>query len=185
MNKKTSAIILTIIGLLLIIIGLSLTVFENINNKNDNKKGIETKIVENYETFKSKIDNFNNVRDQYYNDVAKNLYPESVESDYSEWIKSLDNYTVAVDDVVNVSDYLKDSCVNKYYSSTDTKNKCVSFIIAYETAVNYYTKDIYAFNDNLSLYRRNTVDANDSITDYKVKYNYVDIDSDGKFYGKD
>ena len=56
MNKKTSAIILTIIGLLLIIIGLSLTVFENINNKNDNKKGIETKIVENYETIKSKID---------------------------------------------------------------------------------------------------------------------------------
>ena len=44
---------------------------------------------------------------------------------------------------------------------------------------------MYAFNDNLNLYRRNNINSNSNIIDYELKYNYVDIDSDGKFWGKD
>lgn len=184
MNKKIPTIFL-IVGILLVIIGISLTVFKVTNNDSKNKKEKENKILEEYEKFRNKVDNFNSSRDDYYNKVAKNLYPESVENNYENWISTLDVYTKATDGVEEGSSYLKENCVNKYYSNNDVKNKCDAFVIAYETAINYYTKDVYAFNDNLNLYRRNNINSNSNIIDYELKYNYVDIDSDGKFWGKD
>lgn len=184
MNKKIPTIFL-IVGILLVIIGISLTVFKVTNNDSKNKKEKENKILEEYEKFRNKVDSFNSSRDDYYNKVAKNLYPESVENNYKNWISTLDVYTKATDEVEEGSSYLKENCVNKYYSNNDVKNKCEAFVIAYETAINYYTKDVYAFNDNLNLYRRNNINSNSNIIDYELKYNYVDIDSDGKFWGKD
>mgnify|MGYP004531853895 FL=1 len=184
MNKKIPTIFL-IVGILLVIIGISLTVLKVTNNDSKNKKEKENKILEEYEKFRNKVDNFNSSRDDYYNKVAKNLYPESVENNYENWISTLDVYTKATDEVEEGSSYLKDNCVNTYYSNNDVKNKCDAFVIAYETAINYYTKDVYAFNDNLNLYRRNNINSNSNIIDYELKYNYVDIDSDGKFWGKD
>lgn len=184
MNKKIPTIFL-IVGILLVIIGISLTVFKVTNNDSKNKKEKENKILEEYEKFRNKVDNFNSSRDDYYNKVAKNLYPESVENNYENWISTLDVYTKATDEVEEGSSYLKDNCVNTYYSNNDVKNKCDAFVIAYETAINYYTKDVYAFNDNLNLYRRNNINSNSNIIDYELKYDYVDIDSDGKFWGKD
>lgn len=184
MNKKIPTIFL-IVGILLVIIGISLTVFKVTNNDSKNKKEKENKILEEYEKFRNKVDNFNSSRDDYYNKVAKNLYPESVENNYENWISTLDVYTKATDEVEEGSSYLKDNCVNTYYSNNDVKNKCDAFVIAYETAINYYTKDVYAFNDNLNLYRRNNINSNSNMIDYELKYNYVDIDSDGKFWGKD
>lgn len=184
MNKKIPTIFL-IVGILLVIIGISLTVFKVTNNDSKNKKEKENKILEEYEKFRNKVDNFNSSRDDYYNKVAKNLYPESVQNNYENWISTLDVYTKATDEVEEGSSYLKENCVNKYYSNNDVKNKCEAFVIAYETAINYYTKDVYAFNDNLNLYRRNNINSNSNIIDYELKYDYVDIDSDGKFWGKD
>lgn len=184
MNKKIPTIFL-IVGILLVIIGISLTVFKVTNNDSKNKKEKENKILEEYEKFRNKVDSFNSSRDDYYNKVAKNLYPESVQNNYENWISTLDVYTKATDEVEEGSSYLKENCVNKYYSNNDVKNKCEAFVIAYETAINYYTKDVYAFNDNLNLYRRNNINSNSNIIDYELKYDYVDIDSDGKFWGKD
>lgn len=184
MNKKIPTIFL-IVGILLVIIGISLTVFKVTNNDSKNKKEKENKILEEYEKFRNKVDSFNSSRDDYYNKVAKNLYPESVQNNYENWISTLDVYTKATDEVEEGSSYLKENCVNKYYSNNDVKNKCDAFVIAYETAINYYTKDVYAFNDNLNLYRRNNINSNSNIIDYELKYDYVDIDSDGKFWGKD
>lgn len=184
MNKKIPFIVF-LVGVLFVIIGVSLMIFDSTNKINKDKKELENKILEEYEVFKQKIDSFNLARDNYYNKVAKNLYPELVEDDYEEWLDVLNNYTITTDDIENVSNYLKENCVNKYYSNNDIKNKCDSFVIAYETAINYYTKDIYAFNDNLDLYRSNNDGGKESILDYNLKYSYVDIDSDGRFFGKD
>lgn len=184
MNKKVP-IILLVMGILFVVIGVLLTVFNSVNSVNKDKKILENKVLEEYDLFKNKIDNFNLLRDDYYNKVAKNLYPESVKEDYGEWVDILNDYTKSIDEVESISNNLKENCVNKYYSNNDVKNKCDSFVIAYETAINYYIKDIYAFNNNLNLYRSNNDGGKESIIDYNLKYDYVDVDSDGRFFGKD
>lgn len=184
MKNKKLAVFALIVGILLIIIGLSVGIYTYINkNKEENKKYEET-ILKEYETFKTNTDTFNDMRTAYYNDVAKNLYPESVEEEYENWMEVLKNYTDSIDKVESSSNKLKEECVNKYHSNEDIKNKCESFVIAYETVMNYYTKDIISFNETINAYLDDAEDE-EEIQSYELKYDYTDINVDGKFIGKD
>lgn len=181
MKKKT--IIFLFLGFIFIILGISTLVYVNINRKNNEKKKIEETILSNHEIFKQKTDSFNEIREKYYTDVVNDLYPELVEENYENWITILDEYTSVVDEVENSSNDLKKFCVNKYYSNKDISNKCESFVIAYETVMNYYVKDINAFNDNLEKYRNTVEEEIEGIDNYKLKYNYSDLNEDGDFTG--
>lgn len=185
MKKHKFAIILLIIGTLLVVMGLSLTIYNYMNNKNNENKETEANILNNYEVFKQNSEKFYDFRSKtYYNEVTINLFPESVETDYDNWLKMLDNYTSLIDEVESSSSNLKKYCLNNtYYPTDDIKNKCEAFVIAYETVVNYYTKDIESFNDNITSYLNTTTKAT-KVKLYESKYNYVDINSDGNFIGK-
>lgn len=187
MKKRNFAFFILILGSLLIILGISIFVCQEITTNKKNKVEIENTIIEKYEVFKNNVELFNEIRSKYYSEVNENLYPETVELEYENWLIILEDYTSKVDAVEKDSDYLKENCVNKFYSNKDVSNKCEAFVIAYETVINYYTKDIIAFNENLNAYRReNSVNEQESeIKDYISKYNYIDINSDGDFIGKD
>lgn len=181
--KKKIIIVFLILGFVLIVLGTTSLVLVNINRKNNEKKKIEETILNDHETFKEKTDKFNKIREKYYNDVVNDLYPELVEENYEKWITVLDEYTSIVDEVETSSNNLKSLCVNKYYSNKDISNKCEAFVIAYETVINYYVKDINAFNDDLEKYRNTVEEEKEGIDNYKLKYNYSDINDDGDFKG--
>lgn len=187
MKKRNFAVFMLILGSLLILLGIGIFVYKEVTTNKNNKKEVENNITEQHEVFKNKVELFNEVRSKYYSEVNDNLYPESVESEYKNWLTILDDYTNKVDDVENASNYLKEKCVNTFYSNKNISNKCEAFIIAYETVMNYYTKDIISFNENLNAYRtKNNINLEESkIKDYPSKYNYMDINTDGNFIGKD
>lgn len=187
MNKRKFSLLILIFGILLIILGISIFIYQEITTNKKNQKQLENTITEKHEIFRNKVELFNEVRSKYYIEVNDNLYPESVESEYENWIVILDDYTAKVDEVEEESKYLKQNCIDKVYSNKEIMSKCDAFVIAYETVINYYTKDIISFNENIdTYYRQNTIDDKESkIKNYSSKYNYVDIDSDGNFIGKD
>lgn len=186
MKSKKIAIIVCVFGILLIVGGLSLGSYIYLMRQSKEHKKVEDKILTEYNTFKDNVESFNEFRNKsYYNKVATDLYVESVESDYESWIEVIDDYTKYVDHVEEASAYLKENCVNKYYSNSNIKNKCDSFVIAYETTLNYYTKDIISFNEIITSYLRNLEEEQDKIKLYDQKYDYMDINLDGKFIGKD
>lgn len=186
MKSKKFAIVVCILGILLIIGGLSYGCYAYINKQDKDQKEIENKILLEYDNFKKNAESFNELRSKtYYNGVAKNLYVESVESEYEAWIEILDKYTELTDKVENSSIFLKENCVNKYYSNENIRNKCDSFVIAYETTINYYTKDIISFNDTINSYLKKINEESENIKLYEQKYNYIDINLDGKFIGKE
>lgn len=186
MKSKKIAVIICIFGILLIIGGLSLGSCIYLVRQNKEHKRVEDKILVEYNIFKDNVESFNEFRNKnYYNEVATNLYVESVESEYESWVEVLNRYTELVDRVDNSSTFLKKNCVNKYYSNKNVKNKCDSFVIAYETTINYYTKDIFSFNDTITSYLKEISGEQENIRLYKQKYNYIDINLDGKFIGKD
>ena len=127
---------------------------------------------------------FNEIRSKYYKEVNDDLYPESVELDYENWIPILDEYTSRVDDVEEASSFLKQNCIDKSYSNKEIKSKCDAFVIAYETVINYYIKDIVSFNENIDAYFNENNVSGDKIKKYSLKYEYVDSDNDGNFVVK-
>lgn len=184
MKKKTIIIIMCIIGFLLVVSGVSIIVYNQIHEKNVENRKIEKKILEEYEVFREKVDAFTGSRNIYHDEVTVNLFPESVEEEYENWMTAIEQYTNSIDEVENVSNNLKELCVNKYYSNEDVNNKCAAFVIAYETAINYYTKDILSFNETIDEYHNVSVNGKKEIINYELKYNYTDINSDGNFVGK-
>ncbi len=185
MKRKTLAIIISIIGFLLVVSGVTYFVYDNLHQKNEANKNMENSIIKDYEVFREKVDAFTQSRTTYHDNVIVNLFTETVESDYEKWLPILEEYTSSVDDVENSSSNLKDLCVNHYYSNEDIKNKCQSFVIAYETTMNYYTKDIMAFNETIKQYHTTVTNSNENMKEYELKYNYTDINADGNFVGKD
>jgi len=186
MKKRKFAIIILVLAVVLISSGIGIFVYKEMSQSKKNKQEIENNIIKKHNQLEDKINAFNDIREKYYSDVNNNLYPESVESEYKNWLVVLDEYTSKVDEFEEASAYLKENCVNKFYSNKDVSNKCKAFVIEYETVINYYTKDIEAFNNNLNLYRTNNkIDEEESeIKNYSSRYNYIDIDTDGEFKGK-
>lgn len=181
--KRKFAITFLILGILLIISGITLLTVSYINEENKDKKDTENTILTNYTVFKNNIESFNEYRSgTYFDKVATDLFVESVEEDYNEWIETLNEYTVLIDNIDNSSTDLKELCVNTYYSNEELRNKCDAFVIAYETAINYYVKDIDSFNETINEYLSEY--GNEDIKLYELKYKYVDIDSNGEFSGK-
>lgn len=187
MKNKKLAIFMLVSGILLVVSGIITFICKEISDMNKEKKEIETNITNNYEKFRQDSEKFENIRNTYYSDVANNLFPETVKDNYQNWILVLDEYTTIVDSAEKNSYYLKEKCIDKYYPNQDIKNKCDSFIIAYETLINYYTKDIISFNNVINeYYTKNEINKEESeIKEYTLKYNYMDINSDGEFKGKD
>ena len=187
MKRRKIAIIMLVLGILLIASGIGVFVYKEVSTNKRNKEEIENRIIKDHNVLEEKITAFNEMRGKYYSEVNDNLYPETVESEYKNWLKVLDEYTSVVDEFEKASKYLKENCIGKYYSNKDVLNKCKAFIIEYETIINYYTKDIESFNENLVLYRTNNkIDEEESeIKNYATKYTYIDIDTDGEFKGRD
>lgn len=186
MKKRKYAIVVLVLAVVLISSGIGIFVCKKMSQIKKNKQEIENNIIEKHNQLENKINAFNEVRSKYFSEVNSNLYPESVETEYKNWIVILNEYTKKVDEFEEASAYLRENCVNKFYSNKDASNKCRAFVIEYETVINYYTKDIEAFNDNLDLYRTNNKinEEESEIKNYPLKYNYIDIDTDGEFKGK-
>lgn len=184
--KKKVAVILSILGCLLIILGIVITNYTGINKKNNELKDKQNTILKDYNVITEKNDSFNSFRSgNYYNNVAKDLIYLPVEENYNKWITTIDEYTALVDELEKSSKNLKELCINEKYSNKEVDNACKSFIIKYETTINYYTKDIMAFNNIIEQYYRINLLPSNDIKPYPLKYNFTDINTDGNFVGKD
>ncbi len=184
MKNKKIMIVLVIIAAVFVLIGLSFIVYRYFDQNKKEKQEIENQIIEDYEIFRKKTESFNEVRDTYYHQVANNLFLESVEEEYESWDGIIHQYTDAIDEVENNSIQLKNLCIAHYYAEENIQNKCSSFVIAYETAINYYTKDLKAVNELIQSYKKENKEK-EEIQEFSLKYDYIDLNSDGKFVGKD
>lgn len=182
-NKKIQIIIL-VVGITLIIIGLSILIYSNIHEQNQNTKKKEETVLTSYNTFKGSTELFNTAWDKFQTAVSSDLFVESVEDDYDVWQESIKEYKKAVDLVENDSKELKKVCINNYYKNKDVQNKCDAFIIAYETTINYFVKDIDTYNQFIKEYKKDN--DNKEVSEYVQDiYEYIDINEDGRFIGKD
>ncbi len=177
MKKKVVYILIAFIVLIVIATGIFL-IYKKIDKDNKEKKQIEEKIISSYTTFNEKKEIINSERKVYLLQIESNMISETLE-EYENWINEVNNYTVNLDNVEQASKYLKEKCIGTTYKNQDVKNTCDQFISAYETAINYYVKDIISFNEIL----KNI--SSGSKSEFELKYNYTDINKDGKFVGKD
>jgi len=188
MGQK-KGIILIILSILLIFIGLGVGL---ITSMNESKKEMDKKIDDiekNYKVFQPLTETFQTQRKSYVQEVVVDLFYESVEEKYKVWKEEIDEYQKVVEQIRVAAKPLYDLCIGQEYIDTNTINRCSAYVNNYETVMNYFVKDINEFNDFIDEYKTSyETKPNEEIKAYeldKEKYNFVDINDDGKFIGKD
>ena len=184
MSKK-NIIIITVIGTVLVFLGVLLTVINQINTQNEEKETKENNLKTYYSEFNEVASKFADKKMEYTEAVVENMYYESVTDEYDTWIKELKSYNELVDSILDAALPLKELCIDQVYTKEELKNNCDTYIINYETVMNYFVKDVYEFNTFITDYNN---EYNANVSTYELdssKYNYLDINDDGKFIGKD
>mgnify|MGYP004503109517 CR=1 FL=1 len=177
MEKKSSKKkVLWVLGILFILLVIIVIIYFVIGYKNDqieSKKKIDS-VITSYNNFKTHIDSFNKERDNFYQVVMKDMYYEDLKNNDTKTIEPLED------------DYkeLKDKCVDVLYPDVSVNNKCEAFVIGYEKAINSYVSDIKKYNENIKDYN-DVLEENDTkIEEVKLTIDYIDVDGDRKYLGK-
>ncbi len=181
--KNIKGIWIAVIGICLIIIGIIVTIVITEKEKMEEDKKLNKEINEKYTSFKEQAEEFTKVKAELDEGLLDNLYFEQVDLKYKEWTKDLDEYTKVVKKVDKYKDYIQSTCVDKELSNKDSKNKCDALVISYETAINYYVKDITKFNDFITEYNNETTTTSDDKDLYMLEFKQIDLNGDLSYSG--
>lgn len=179
--KKYTVLVL---GITLILSGILFMFYESFALEVDETKENEKQIEEKYESMKGLLNEINDSRGNIYNLVINDLYIEKVESSYSTWYQTYQSYKMVIDKMEEYKSELNRRCFNILYQDSNIQSKCDSMMLSYETAINYYVKDVGKFNDFIANYN-----VGKEETEYKQvidlgSYNYIDFNDDGRYTGK-
>ena len=201
MKREYAKLFSFILGITFILSGVIFAVTRSYKDDKQAKIDEENKIIDEiidvYEAFKGKIEEFSNRRDTLYEEYAEfTTYYTTMPDGYDAIIEKIKNYEILVSEVEDAAAYLKDNCENPTYSSIDANTKCNSYVINLEKTINVFVLDVEYFNSKLKEYNEWIIEENKSLKENE-KYNelalyetfkykdYIDVDNDGVYLGKE
>lgn len=178
--KPKKILLLPLGGIILIIIGITLTLSVSAKICKEKEEKNIVKIEELFLSVSEKMDSFSLIRKDFVIDVLNKLKLSYIDAEYEDWIKRIDEYKVATDEIIIKKEAIEELCVLQTYKNKKANNNCNSLFINYETAMNYFVKDIKAFNEFI----KSASKENIKVYDLDDIYVYADINNDGRFTGK-
>ena len=184
MSKKKKNILIIISIIILIITTITIGIYIFLSNIQKDKQKTEQNIqnIKNtYETFKNKIDTFDEKRQNVMQALSQGFYFETAEQTSLEWNKLFVEYDECVINIKQEIEQLDNLC-NTVYLDNDINTKCQVYKKNYEIMVNTLINDIDTYNTKLEEYNTWT----DSNTQYnkvalftsKEYKEYIDYDKD-------
>lgn len=179
--------VLIILGAVLIVFGISFSVYKTAMNKQERTEKTEAKILSDYDAFKEKIEIFSKEREEIYAKVFE-PYLEDLHEEHAEIFSYMTRYDAAVNDLVEVSKYLAKDGLKYKTNKEDIKEKLEAFKINYEQSINMFVDDATKFNEKIEAYNEYLEEnelSDERLATYELKLKYLDLNKDGKFDGKE
>lgn len=187
-NKKVK--ILVLIGITCIVWGLILMFISSVKKDQKEMNARMDKIVNSYDKFSKKIEEFNTMRDSLHTEFLDKVYYEKLETQDTDFKNKLKTYEELVSSIsLSTKNNLRKYCQdNIYYSSSDVNNKCAAYKQAYEEMVNSFVDDVNTYNSNIDQYNKylDTQGATNALRleKYQTKKQYIDYNKDGTYSGR-
>lgn len=187
-NKKVK--ILVLIGITCIVWGLILMFVSSVKKDQKEMNARMDKIVNSYDKFSKKIEEFNTMRDSLHTEFLDKVYYEKLETQDTDFKNKLKTYEELVSSIsLSTKNNLRKYCQdNIYYSSSDVNNKCAAYKQAYEEMVNSFVDDVNTYNSNIDQYNKylDTQGATNALRleKYQTKKQYIDYNKDGTYSGR-
>ena len=141
--KKGQKITIIILIIVLIVTGLSLTIYNFYKGYKEDKIKTEefiNNISTNYNIFLEDLNNINTKRELVYNEIFKETYYTDMQNNIDNWNNLMSEYSKSVATIVNNSEYLKNNCTDIKFYHSDINPKCELFIENYEMIENFIFK---------------------------------------------
>ncbi len=188
--KKKLLIVFIVIALIALGTGVGLFIKQK-SDEHKRREELKASIVNDYETFKVKIENFSEQR-QVISELLNGIkYSTDLNGKYKEITEDYKKYEQILTEIETASTDLKVNCLENEFTEVEIKNKVDAFIILYEQAYNYYIRDVDAFNQKIKDYNdwvKNTQVTSQykALAEYEPAHTeFVDLNGDGKFVGKE
>ncbi len=182
-SKKKVLWALGIVFLLLVIVVIIYFIIGYRNDQIESKRKIDS-VIKSYDVFKGHIDSFNKERDNFYQVVMKDMYYEDLKNNDTKYKEVIANYSITIAPLEEDYKTLKDKCIDVLYPDISVNNKCEAFIIGYEKAINSYVSDIEKYNENIKDYNELLDENGEKLETVKLTVDYIDVDGDRKYLGK-
>ncbi len=199
MKKDYIKLCCLVMGVSLILSGVVLMISniykQNRNDKINDEKKIVDEILDVYESFKSKTEEFGEKRDIINAKISDYVsYYTGMEENYQMMQEVLTNYETLIGEVEDSAFYLKANCLNETYSNPNANSNCNSYIINFEKIVNTFVVDLQLLNSKIDEYNNWATSENEGLSDedkHKIlehfvstKYtDFIDVNNDGTYLG--
>ena len=172
------------IGTLMIIGGLAASFLTSYAKEVSQTKQNSVEIQAKYLEFKDILTILNGERENLYNDVINELSVETIEKKYNSWLETYKEYEKIIEKINGYKNFIKEKCFKINYTDSNIQSKCDSLMLSYETAINYYVKDVNKFNDIVKNYNGELDEKKQKELIKLNEYNYIDFNDDGRYTGK-
>jgi len=140
-----------------------------------------------FEAFSTNTTIFEEVRDNLYNDVLKNVFLDSMYEDDKVVKEKLSNYEQLVDELTKSTEELDRLCKGMIYPDNVANTRCKNYKSIYEQINNYFVKDIGVYNENVKKYNDYQTSMNSiyRLRSYETERDFIDYNLDNHFDGKE
>lgn len=183
---------LTIIGVVILVTAIifigAWVWFSGLKEDRTTTQAKMDKILEAYPTFNQVVNDFSNLRNQFYS-YKEDLYLETLRDNAEAWNTFMSNYADGIQKVEDSAQVLKENC-DLEYGDVKVSTKCTNFKVNYEAAMNYYISDVKLYNQMVSEYEKYNTESGGKYpvvnkAEYKIYEDYIDYDKDGEYFGKE
>ena len=97
------------------------------------------------------------------------------------------NYECIVDSIDKQVKTMNGLCKDVYYPDSSVNSKCQDYKLVYEQVVYYFVSDVGVYNNTVKTFNEQqaAVGSTVQLVNYETKKEYVDINNDGAFDGKE
>ncbi|MDD6879292.1 MAG: hypothetical protein PUD59_03565 [bacterium] len=186
-NKSTLIIIICVVLLVVLIMtGLIFGVkslLESYKKDKQETNKIMTSIVNEYEKFEDKIEDYNKNLTELVTLLNESNYYDKLLKNYDR-INSLLNSTTEQIEQISSFKVLNKSC-GKRYVNGKADRACSSYSQTYEKCINIYVDVVKLYNTTVSKIKEYSADSSFELKEFDGYITeYIDYNSDGNFSGK-
>lgn len=144
-------------------------------------------VTDEFNAFNDNVNIFEEAREALYVQYLGNVYYDTLANDDAMLKEKVSNYENIVDEIGNRVKTMNGLCKDVYYPDSSVNSKCNDYKLVYEQVVNYFVGDVAVYNSTIKTFneQQTAVGSTVQLVEYNTKKDYVDVNKDGAFDGKE
>ncbi len=187
MKSKKIGVALLMLSIVMIISGSVCAFVVSLKEDREATQARMLVVNDEFEAFNQSVTAFEEARENLYVQYLGNVYYETLANDDAMLKEKISNYESIVDGIGKGAKTMEGLCKDVYYPDSSVNSKCNDYKLVYEQVVNYFVSDVGVYNNTVKTFNEQqaAVGSTVQLVNYETKKEYVDINNDGAFDGKE